>query len=208
MPRFPHISLSLVPVGSYNMLTVTYAYHCKFIFSTIVLYFAPMLATPSVPLHCIHYAFPFVFSSFFFKYFLCSLSCGSTCVFHLRFLSFLLFFSQPLPPDSTVCCMSPLLREQTQHYTVKLGHNPLNGTHTSVLQQGQQEVCAFLCVCAGSVLLCINVFTCFWKQKKGSQNLRPVSGLLPLQLSPSEQKPQISTQLPFLPCFGFRGNIT
>lgn len=44
------------------------------------------------------------------------------------------------------------------------------------------------------------------KKKKERESLRSVSGLLPLQLSPSKQKAQISTQWPGAPHAGFPGN--
>lgn len=42
--------------------------------------------------------------------------------------------------------------------TVKLGHNPLHGTHTSLLHQGQQ---GNLCLCICAVCVCVWVFLCF-----------------------------------------------
>lgn len=188
------------------MLTVTYAYHCKFIFSTLVPYPPPCTGYSFCSSQLCPLSFPFCLPLFLRLF---ALSCGLTCVFSLHFLSFLLFFFQPLPPDSTACCMSPLLRANTALHSQTGSQPSQRDTHFSTATRTAGDVCFSVCVCAGSVLLCINVLTCFCKQKKkGSQNLRPVSGLLPLQSSPSEQKPQISAQLPFLPCFGFRGNIT
>ena len=126
-----------------------------------------------------------------------------------------LFLSQPPPLLLTVeSAVSLLCSERAQHYTVKLGHNPLNGTHTSVLHQGQQPLgvmCAlFVCACAGSVLLCIvNVRACSHEKEKEKRQLKPQASFRstssPIITSRKKKQPQISTQPPSLHCF--RGNI-
>lgn len=199
------------------MFPFTYVHHCDFIFPTIHLYLPPMQASLSVLPNCVHCLFPsvFYFLSFFLPFFSLFLvgSCDLTCALSpLRFLSFPLFFSQPPPLLLTVqCAVCLLCSEQAQHYTVKLGHNPLNGTHTSVLQQGQQEMRAYVCACAGSVLLCINVLTGSHIKKKKKQQLKPQASFRSTSspiITIRTKTTDLYTQPPFLPCFGFRGNIT
>lgn len=74
-------------------------------------------------------------------------------------------------PDSTVCCMSLLLRVSAALHS-QTGSQP-SQWDTSALQQGQQEMYTFMCVSADSVLLCINMLTCNHVKEKKKKHLKP-----------------------------------
>lgn len=139
MPRFPHILpfLPLVSKLSYDMLPITHI-SAIYIFPTLCLYI------PSKRRHALYFsAMPIISSSLFIFHF-CVCLISSPC-------------HPASSPDSTACFTSPPLRE-ARLYTVKLGHNPLNGTHTLVLQHGRQEMCAFTCACTLSFLCMYSMF--------------------------------------------------
>jgi len=169
MPRFLHISLSLSCSKALMICSRSHGYITAISFFQPYIFTSPHTGCTFSASQLCPLSLFILLSSLPFFIFPFRLPWVLTCVLSLCFLSFLLSFSQPAPLLLTVqCAVCLLCSERAQHYTVKLGHNPLNGTHTSVLQQGQQEMCAYVCACAGSVLWCINVLTCSHEINKGS----------------------------------------